>query len=118
MFLVKFQYSEESFLRNLHIAYLLHALLSLLLKKLALTADVATVAFRCHILSYALDSLSSNDFCTYSSLYSNIKLLSRYEFLKLFTHSSAQCHSVVNVCESRECVNALAIKEDIMLSKL
>jgi hypothetical protein len=41
------QHGKESFLRNFHIAYLLHAFLSFLLlfKKFALSGNVAAVAF-------------------------------------------------------------------------
>ena len=80
MFLVKFQYCEESFLRHLHIAYLLHALLSLLLffKELALTTHVTTVTLSSYILAYLLHCFSCNNFCTNSRLYGYVKLQRTY----------------------------------------
>ena len=50
---VGLQHLDESFLRNIDLADCFHPLFSflLLLQQLSLSSDVATVAFRGHILS-------------------------------------------------------------------
>src|SRR4249919_14171 len=63
LLIVHLQNRQEGLLRNLHAAYLLHSLLALflLLEELLLAADVATVAFRQHVLAHGLDGAAGDD---------------------------------------------------------
>ena len=96
---VKFKHCEERLLRNLHITYLLHALLTLLLllKKFALTRNVTAIALRGNILTNLLDGLARYDFCTNGSLQGNIELLSRYEVTQFLAHLAAKAVGIIDV---------------------
>ena len=61
-----FQDCEEGFLRDVDAANALHAFFAffLLLKQLALSGDVATVAFGEDVLSHGVDRFPSDDFGT------------------------------------------------------
>lgn len=63
LLVVNLQNGKEGFLWNFHAAHLLHALLTgfLLFEQLLLTRDIATVAFRQHVLSQSLHVFASNN---------------------------------------------------------
>ena len=114
---VKLQNGEECLLGHLYPTDLLHALLALLLllEELALTADIAAVALRSHILADGLNSLPRDDFRAYSSLYGDVKLLPRDELLEFLTHAAPELHRVVGMSKSGKGIDTLPIKQDVEL---
>lgn len=120
MLIVELEHCEEGFLRHLHVADLLHALLASLLffKELALTAYVTSVALRCNVLAHLLYGFSCYDFASDGSLDGYVELLAWKEFLEAFAHAASQYHGIVYVDECGECVDALAVEKDIELHKL
>ena len=117
---IKLKDSEECLLWHLYITYLLHTLLAtfLLLEKLTLTADIASIALRRDILTHTLDCLSRYYLGTDSSLDGYIKLLSWYQLLQLLTHSAAKRDSIVDMCKGRQCIDTLSIEEYVKLCEL
>ena len=95
--LVKFKNCQESLLRHLDIADLLHALLSslLFLKQLALAADITTIALGCHILTNLLHRLAGNNLSTDGSLNGNIKLLAGNELFQLLARPAAKGDGII-----------------------
>ncbi len=63
LFIIQLQYAHKCFLRNLHVSYLAHPLLTFLLflQKFSLPADVTAVALGKHVFSHSLYRLSCND---------------------------------------------------------
>ena len=96
---VKFQHSQESFLRHLYVANLLHSLLSLLLflEQLTLSAHIATIALGQHVLAHLLHRLASHNLGTYGSLDGNVKLLSGKQFLEFLAHATTEIHGIIHM---------------------
>ena len=115
--LVELEHGEEGLLRHLHVADLLHALLTLLLllEKLALTRYVATVALGRHVLAHLLHRLAGDNLATDGGLDGNVELLAGDEFLELLTHAAAEVIGVVDVSQGREGIHGFAIEQDVEL---
>src|SRR6266496_3403276 len=77
--LIYLQHGQKSFLRNLDPADFLHPLLTffLLLEQFAFARDVATVAFRDHVLAHRLNCFARDDFIADGRLDRDLKQLSR-----------------------------------------
>ena len=76
---------HKSFLRDGDAPHLLHVLFPLLLlfKKLALSSDVASVAFGENVLAQRLDVRAHDDLLTDGGLYGNLEELAGNELLQL-----------------------------------
>ena len=94
---VQLEDCQKSFLGNLHISYLLHALLTLLLffEQLTLSAHISSIAFGQHVLAYLFHGLSCYNLGSYGSLNGYIKLLSGKEFLELFAHTTSEAFCII-----------------------
>lgn len=99
---IQFEHCHEGTLRNFHLTYLAHTLLTLLLffQQLPLSGDVTSVALGGYVFTDLAHCLSGNDLCTYGSLDCNVKLLAGDEFLELFADFSAELIGVVLMDES------------------
>src|SRR6476659_10000737 len=77
--LVEAEDGHEGFLRDVHVADALHALLAfgLLLEELALSADVAAVAFREDVLAHRADGLARDDAPADRRLHRDVEHLAR-----------------------------------------
>ena len=117
---VKLKDSEECLLRHLDATDLFHALLTFLLflKEFALTRYVTAVTFGSHVLADSLDGLTRNYLGSNRSLDSDVKLLTRDELLQFFAHAAAECDRVVDMGQCRQCVDTLAVEQDVELDKL
>ena len=118
--LVELEHGKEGFLRHLHIAYLLHALLAflLLLEQFSLTAHVSTVTFGGNVLANLLHGLAGNDLGTDGRLDSDIKLLSRNELLEFLAHLATQCHGVALMGKGGQSIHRLTVEQDVELGQL
>src|SRR5260370_28103128 len=83
--LVNLEHRQEGFLRDLHCAHLLHALLSffLFLQELALPGDVAPVALGGHVLAQRSDGLARDNLGADSRLDHHLEQLPRNELPEL-----------------------------------
>src|ERR1051326_356450 len=80
----RLQHLNKRFLRDVHLADDLHAFLAflLLLEQLALARDIATVAFRRHILPHGLHVFASDDLAADGRLDCHLIHLRRDYFLQ------------------------------------
>src|SRR5581483_2287583 len=110
LFFADLQHSKESFLRYVHFANALHALLAffLLLEQLALAADVAAVALRDDVLAHGGNGGARDDLRADRGLNGNFEHLSRDELAHLFDESFAAIVGEVAVHDSRERVHGFA----------
>src|ERR1700722_20789291 len=74
-----FQHSEESFLRNVHAAHALHALLAffLLLEKFSFARNIAAVAFGYYVLADCTNCFARDHVAPDGGLHRNLKHLPR-----------------------------------------
>ena len=116
---VEFEDGEEGFLWHFDAADLLHAFLALFLflEEFAFAGDVATVAFGGDILAHGFYGLTCYDFGAYGGLHGHIELLAGDELFELDAHLAAYGLGVVDIGESREGVDALAIEEYVGLDE-
>ena len=104
----------------LDISDLFHALLTalLLLKKLALTRRITTIALGRNVLAHLLHCLASHDLGANSRLNGNIELLSGNEFLEFLAHPTPQRNGIILMRKCRQGVHRLTIQENIELCEL
>src|SRR5690606_15931500 len=117
LFLSDVQHGQEGFLRNLHPADLLHALLArlLLLQQLALATDVAAVALGGDVLAQRLDAAAGDDLVADRGLHGDLEHLPRYQFLHLLGEIAAARICMVLVNDVAERVNLLAVDQQVQL---
>src|SRR3990172_73143 len=79
-----FEDGQEGFLRDIHAADALHALLALLLlfKELALAGDVAAITLGDYVLAHRRDIFARDDLGADGRLQAHFKLLPRDELLE------------------------------------
>ena len=107
-------------MRHLNVANLLHALLTLLLlfEQFTLTAHVTTIALCRYVLAHLLHRFSGNNFGAYSSLDSNVELLTRNQLLQFLAHAAPKGLSIVKMGQCRECIHRVSIEQDVKLNQL
>src|SRR5699024_4284895 len=92
--------------------------LLLLLEELALSADVAAVALRQHVLADGADRLAGDDARSDRRLDRNLVLLSRNELAKALGHRRAVRVRLVAVHDGAERVDAVALQQDVDLDEV
>src|SRR3989441_9386285 len=102
--LVNLEHRQEGFLRDLHRAHLLHALLScfLFLEELPLAGDVAAVALGGHVLAQRPDRLPGDDLGADSRLDHDFEQLPRDELSQLLGDLAAPLVRLVAVDDHAE----------------
>src|SRR6266436_6430473 len=111
------EHRQERFLRQLDLADLLHALLSLLLllEELALARDVATVALGGDVLAHGLDGLARDDPAADGRLDSDLVELSRDDPAELLGQRLALLVGLVAVGDDAQRVHGVAVEQDVEL---
>src|SRR5204863_429238 len=109
------EHGEESLLRHLDHADLLHALLAglLLLEQLALTCDVAAVALRKDVLAPRLHRLACDHARADRRLDRDVELLARDLLLEPFDQRAATVVRRVAVDDQRQGVDAFAADKHV-----
>ena len=115
--LIQLEYCHEGGLGNFHLADLAHALLAglLLLEQLALTGDVAAVAFSRHVLAHLAHGFARDDLGADGGLDGDVELLARDQLLELLANLTAELVGVVLVNEGRQRVGRLAVEQYVQL---
>src|SRR3954463_7385059 len=108
------QHGQERLLGDLDAPDLLHPLLALLLtlEQLALTADVAAVALRRHVLAEGLDRLARDDVRPDRCLDRHVELLARDLLAQLLGERPPGGVRLVAVHDHRERVDGIAAEQD------
>ena len=117
---VNLQNGHECFLGHIDVSDALHALLAffLLFKKLALAADVATVALGQNILALRLDGFAGKDSTTNGSLDGHLEHLSRNDVFELLREDFSALVCLVLVNDEGKGVDGFTGKQDIELHQL
>src|SRR5229473_7930904 len=113
--LVNLEHRQEGFLRDLHCAHLLHALLSffLFLQELALPGDVAPVALGGHVLAQRSDGLARDNLGADSRLDHHLEQLPRNELPELLGDLAPPLVRLVTVDDHAERVHRLTVEQHI-----
>ena len=77
------------------------AALFLLFQQLALSGDVAAVAFGRHVLAHGLDRFAGDDLGADGCLDGDVELLARDQLLELLAHSASEIVGVVGIDQRR-----------------
>ena len=98
----------------------LHALLAglLLFEQLALTGDVAAVAFGEHVLAQCTDVLACDDARSDRRLNRDLELLAGNQLAQLLGHHHAVAVCLVTMHDGAERVDLLALDEDVDLDEV
>src|SRR5690242_3024423 len=115
-----FQYSEECFLRNVHLADALHAALAFFLffEQLAFARDVAAVAFGKDVLANRRDRFSRDDAAANRSLNWHFKKLPRNQFPQARYEFAPAVVRKIAVHDQRERIHRLAADQHIELDQI
>src|SRR5262245_8842920 len=112
-----FKYSQERFLRDLHAADALHALLAflLLLEQLALARDVPAVALREDVLAQRLDRVARDDAAADGRLDRDLEHLPWDELAHLRGQRASARIRHVAMDDRRQRVDRLLVDQNIEL---
>src|SRR6185437_15971561 len=113
--LVRSQYREERFLRNLDAADLLHALLAFLLflQQLLLARNVAAVALRKHVLAQRLHRGACDDLRADRGLDRHVEHLPRNQFVHPLDQVAATPVCLRTMHDQAECVHPVAVDQHV-----
>src|SRR5262249_14315795 len=117
---VHLQRGDEGFLRDLHLSELAHPLLSflLLVEELALTGDVAAVAFRGDVFAQRTDRLARNHLAADRRLDRNLEEVARNEVLEFLAHRPAARLRALAIDDDGKRIDGIAIDEDRHLDEV
>lgn len=106
---------RERFLRQLDVADLLHAFLTvfLFLQQLFLTADVTAVAFRQHVFTQLLHGGTRDDVRADRRLNRDVELLTRDQIFHLLHQFTAAILRVVAVGDQSQRIHALVVDQHV-----
>src|SRR5581483_3246912 len=109
------EHGEEGFLRDLHRADLLHALLAflLLLQQLALARDVAAIAFGQHILAQRFHRGAGDDLGADGRLDGDVEHLPVDHFLHALGEVAAAGEAVVAVHDRGQRIDLVAVDQHV-----
>src|SRR6185503_4935506 len=95
---------DERFLRDVHAAHRLHALLALflLLEQLAFAGDVAAITLRGHVLAKRADRFASDDLAADGGLDGHLVLLARDDLLEFGGQRPSPALRLVAMDDARE----------------
>ena len=112
---VDFQNRHESLLGYFDRADGFHTLLAFLLlfEQLALTCDVAAVAFRQNVFALCLHGRAGKNAAAYGRLDRHFKHLAGNDLFQLASKDAAAIVSVVRVNDERQRINRFACKQDV-----
>ena len=115
LFVAHLKGCQKRFLRQFYVAHALHALFAffLLFKQLALTCNIAAVAFGGHVFAEGRHCFAGNDFLTNGSLNGYLKKLARNTALELECEAAPVGLGPVAVYNDRKSVNRFAVKHDV-----
>lgn len=117
---IQFQHAHKGFLRNLHVSYLAHPLLTflLLLQQLLLSGNIAAVALGEDVFAHRADGFSGDNLRSDSRLDRDFEELPRNLFFELLAHlSSALVRRSLEYDEGQR-IHFFFIDEDIEFYKL
>ena len=108
---IELEHCKKGLLWHFHITYLPHPLLSLLLflEKFTLPGYVASITFCSNILPYSFHCFPRDYLGPDSSLYRNIKLLTRDQLLELLTYLPSEIIGMTSVYQSGKRINHLPV---------
>src|ERR1700691_39202 len=114
------QHSQESFLRNVHAADALHALLAFLLlfKELALARDLSAVALGDHVLAYRADCFACNHAAADGGLDGHLEHLAGNQFSQAADQVVAPLVGLFAMTDDRQRIDGLAANQHVELHQI
>ena len=117
---IQFQHAHKGFLRNLHVSYLAHPLLTflLLLQQLLLSGNIAAVALGEDVFAHRADGFSGDNLRSDSRLDRDFEELPRNLFFELLAHLSSALVGRSLEYDEGQRIHFFFIDEDIEFYKL